>query len=529
MATHLLRDYVQQQTSSNRHTGSYVLALYLRRVLGFSHVGSVNFQIQSPGETTIAVASNGQTLPQATVNVASTAGFPSAGNICVATSTGVANVIYTGTTGTSFTGCTGAGGTMSTGGAVTAPLIRTGDTNPTGVPNFPAGTKAGINFGVGFVYEVSIPAAVRTVSAADIGRVLVLKSTANPRHNSGLFLITGVNVGSNRYIINWRSGDSPPAEAADSIEWWLYAADAGAFQNIGGSNSGTGYRSFGSATCPRIILQSPHSTAWQVRICNESNTDFNTNQTVPIVTVTTGYNGDASGDWQTGANGGRHTHPVFWWDSTGTTYRAPGMIDTQTALYRYTAVGDDTGQAVAFFVRHPSSSTSSFYVIFGLADEEPAPIPTEPSRRIFALGQQRGGVSGITFAFQPVDTSNVITCGATMGFAGVPVTCSTGCWTYASGPGQRGSHFYDASAGDSPWLGSTELVTVELVAGALHCFNQSVPRTVPLEPRLMGVVPHLRQGRTNFGEFTLTTDAGKSWQHMREGVYMPWGGPAVLP
>lgn len=529
MAIHLLRDYLQQQTASNRHTGSFILALYLRRILQYSHVGSTNFQIQSPGETTIASGSNGQSLPQATINVASTAGFPTAGNICVTTAAGVQNVIYTGISGNAFTGCTGGSGLMTTGNAVTAPLIATGDTNPTGAPSFPAGRKAGINFGGGATYEVSIPSAVRTVSAADVGRLLVLRSTANPRFNSGIFLITGVNVGSNRYIINWRSGDSPPAEAADSIEWWLYCSDLGAFQNIGGANAGTGYRSFGSATCPRIILQSPHALAWQVRVCNESNTDFNTNQTVPIVTVTTGFSGNSAGDWQTGANGGRHTHPVFWWDYgvvTGAVYRAPGMIDTQTAAMRYTAVGDDTG--VAFFIRNPSAG-SSFYVVFGMPEEEPVPLPTEPSQRVFALGQQRGAASGISFAFQPADTTLVITCGATMGVNGVPVTVSTGCWTYASGPGQRGSHFYDASAGDSPWLASTELVTVELVAGALHCFNQSAPRTVPLEPRVMGVIPHLRQGRTNFGDFTLTTDVGKTWQHMREGVYMPWGGPAVLP
>jgi hypothetical protein len=137
-------------------------------------------------------------------------------------------------------------------------------------------------------------------------------------------------------------------------------------------------------------------------------------------------------------------------------------------------------------------------------------------------------VSGITFAFIPADTSNVITAGCTMGLSGVPVTACTGCWTYASGPGARGSHFYDATAGDSPWLTSTELVTVEVVAGSLNCFNQSFPRVLPLEPRVMGVVPFLRQGRTNFGEFTLTTDPGRAWQHLREGVYMPWSGPAVI-
>ncbi len=68
--------------------------------------------------TTIAVASNAQTLPQATINVASTGGFPAIGSIHVASATGDNVVAYTGITATTFTGCTGGGGSMSTGGVV---------------------------------------------------------------------------------------------------------------------------------------------------------------------------------------------------------------------------------------------------------------------------------------------------------------------------------------------------------------------------------------------------------------------------
>lgn len=70
------------------------------------------------GSTTIAVASNGQSLPQATINVASTAAAPTSGTIFVHTSTGSHAVAYTGKTGTTFTGCTGGTGTMSTGNVV---------------------------------------------------------------------------------------------------------------------------------------------------------------------------------------------------------------------------------------------------------------------------------------------------------------------------------------------------------------------------------------------------------------------------
>lgn len=69
--------------------------------------------------TSIAVASNGQSLPQSVINVASTAGFsPDGGQILVTTASGIQKVNYTGLTATSFTGCTGGVGAMTTGGLV---------------------------------------------------------------------------------------------------------------------------------------------------------------------------------------------------------------------------------------------------------------------------------------------------------------------------------------------------------------------------------------------------------------------------
>lgn len=89
--------------------------------------GDTIFDEDFSTSTTIAVASNGQALPQGTIFVASTAGanLPSAGTIFVTTSNGVQSVNYTGITGggaPSFTGCTGGTGTMSTGGAVVSQL-----------------------------------------------------------------------------------------------------------------------------------------------------------------------------------------------------------------------------------------------------------------------------------------------------------------------------------------------------------------------------------------------------------------------
>jgi hypothetical protein len=74
------------------------------------------------GFTTIAAGSDGQSLPQATINVASTSNFAtsaSSGVAQVTTASGIQSIAYTGKTGTTLTGCTGGVGVMSTGGLVT--------------------------------------------------------------------------------------------------------------------------------------------------------------------------------------------------------------------------------------------------------------------------------------------------------------------------------------------------------------------------------------------------------------------------
>jgi hypothetical protein len=114
-------------------------------VLASDEIISVGaFSISS---TTIAVGSNGVSLPTGTINVASTAGFATAGTISVVTSNGAQTVTYTGISGTTFTGCTGGTGTMSTGGTITSIFVvnlpaspTTGDTYTIKDANGNAGT-----------------------------------------------------------------------------------------------------------------------------------------------------------------------------------------------------------------------------------------------------------------------------------------------------------------------------------------------------------------------------------------------------
>lgn len=93
---------------------------------GFAASNPTNFPVSfTGGATTIAAGSNGVSLPTATINVASTTGFPTSGVIWVYTSAGTQQVTYTGVTGTSFTGCTNGTGSMSTGGSIGSSSLLT--------------------------------------------------------------------------------------------------------------------------------------------------------------------------------------------------------------------------------------------------------------------------------------------------------------------------------------------------------------------------------------------------------------------
>jgi len=464
MANYLCRDLLGTNTAPKAH--AYLLSLFLRRVLKFTYVGDTNFAINAVG-----------TL-----------------------------------------------------------LIATGDSTPTVAPTFGAGTKAGINYGVGLEYYVGIPVASHTVVAGDVNRLLVMKSTANPKHNSGIFRVTAIDVPNNRLLVDYRTAEFPPAEADDSIEWYLYESDNFASIPASGTTSGgTGYRGAGTSTNGRIILQSPHATAWQVRICNENSTDFSTNGTTPVISVAPGFSGTSAGDF---AVAGRHLHTAQWYDTAnGTLYQGttPGCGASAATIYRYTMLGDDTGQSFVMMLRFVSGQGNSEMFLMGIADNEPAPLPADNLSRLFAYGDGYGlnvgnymndiawatGRSDNTARGEGTSFGDKIT---------RPVAATLGAWNYLYGATVAASVIVEATAADSVYSSSTDLLSVVLWAGmrGTQYPGGGVPTAFPFEPRFLGTVPWLRQGRTNFGNYTLTTDAGKAWQHFRNGVYMEWSGPAVV-
>lgn len=103
--------------------GSAIGTLYEGQQVGYVDYGAgINQTTATTRTTTIAAGSNGQTLPQSTINVASTAaftGFSSGDTVHLNTSFGYQAITCTGTSGgNQFTGCTGGTGTLSTGGEV---------------------------------------------------------------------------------------------------------------------------------------------------------------------------------------------------------------------------------------------------------------------------------------------------------------------------------------------------------------------------------------------------------------------------
>lgn len=148
--------------------------------------------------TTIAVGSNGLSLPQATINVASTTGFPTSGTIYVYTNAGTQTVTYTGVNATQFTGCSGGTGTMSTGNTVSSASLMTfgsdGYTNATtifrqdGYTDFYA---TGIKF-----------------TSNMVGKQLVMWKAGSNSSEDSIYNIIGFKD-QNNIIINVNNGGTP--------------------------------------------------------------------------------------------------------------------------------------------------------------------------------------------------------------------------------------------------------------------------------------------------------------------------------
>lgn len=372
--------------------------------------------------TTIAAGSNGQSLPQATINVASTTNFPTSGTINVVTSAGTQSVTYTGlNAGTQFTGCSGGTGTMSTGGSVS------------------------------------------------------ITSNAN-----GTFTITQVNAQATQFTLNGTVSSGATGAVGTAA---LVGYPGGPAGGAAVANS-------------RIILQSPHASGWQIRIAAEP-----TNNNLPNVSFTVGYAGNSAGDFPPGS---AITNMPEFLDVNPTVTSA--YLNTVvggghvTTASRMTMMGDGYGQSVFLYTR-TLGATNNGMVMFGIPDNEPVPTPVN-ANRLFCYGGAPVADSG-TIILRTGSTLNV---GAAIGNGNPQFGALTG-WANLDGTSAT-SPLLSANAGDSPFTSTTEILPIEIWGGITADLALTGAAVAPFfyDQRFMGTASGLRNGRTNFATFSLSTD-----------------------
>lgn len=399
-------------------------------------------------------------------------------------------------------------------------------------------TGAGINLGLNKEYYVSIPPVVHVVSALNQNRILALRSNANPRSNSGLFRILSQSISSNAYIIDYRvpSGSIPPVESG-SLNWILFQSESrnSHDENVFSDNAAAAgtYHSFGSSSYPRMILQSPHSSSWQVRLSVESFYDRSTATMNCGNTIACGTSGDATGDF---AVGGPHTHGNLFWNDNDATRRngqqggcdpiLGGNSSWTTGQWRVYMWGDDQ-LGTTLMISRNSNIGANAMATFGIAENEPIPLQPQTQHRVFNIGDSvQNNPSGPTWN---IGTKNEYSfTGQAFGFSGQPISCVFSTY-HAMWENGFPRVFVTA---DNPMLQATELLPVELLAGTWSTQNfrdQPGAQRMILENRRLGQFPMARLGRTNFGNWATSTDVTRSFLHTLNGFYVQWSGPAVLP
>lgn len=408
-----------------------------------------------------------------------------------------------------------------------------------------SGISASINLGVtGSFSTVGLPfgGGNYQVTAADVGRILALRSDLFPRKNSGIFKITSVLTGSNRLNIEYRAVDDPPVESG-TLGWAIFANEntiqgTTPYSSTGGTPTGAaGYKSRGAYSGKRIILQSPHTSSWQVRFCQESTTDRTNN--AMHWSVAPGFNGDASGDFPSRSFDAsvinEHLHGPMWFDVSNGNYQGTGVCfepqngDTSAAQVRYYGWGDDVTGSCVFMYRNVANYSDGWFS-FGMSEDD-EPAPPRASQKLFAFGRSsvNNAIPGVGWGNGPALQAKWV--GVAFGLNLQPVNAVWAVYDYIGGNGGQGPRGEGVGT-DNTILGATELQKVDIWAGTAESGydgNSSWPAVAVLQwdPRRLGSMPMARIGRTNFGNWTLTTDVGKLWFHIG-GVYMPWSGSAIF-
>lgn len=393
------------------------------------------------------------------------------------------------------------------------------------------------------ITSVIIPSSSYTVSTSDVNRILALRSNSNPRHNSGLFRIESVNSGTNALNIAYRSTD-PSIPETNSLNWTIFRSE----QSMPGltdasarlPNGSGGYQSTGASyNGPRIILQSPHSSSWQVRFCQESTTDISSFNV--ITSLATGFSGSSLGDFPTGSfdyshPNVQHLHGPAWFNTSNSRYRgtvvglnANNSNAVNNTQSRYYIWGDDDKGTIFVAIRNVANY-NDFWFSFGLSEDD-VPAPQLISQKLFSIGFIYTSVkSSLDIYLNSAPGANASSYSVT-GFDGrIPASSVLSQFVYVGSV--VNSPYAVSSATDNNIIQSTELHKLDIYNGITDSpydySDFSTYSCLQFNPRRIGSFPLARIGRTNFGNWSLSTDSNKSWMHLKFGVFLPWLGPSIL-
>jgi len=431
-------------------------------------------------------------------------------------------------------------------------FIEIGNTNfdLLGSGSVAQGVSASINMGLG-TYEVAIPTGSHLVSAADVGRILALKSQLYTLDNSGLFRVTSVNVSSNGLGIDYRTASTPPPE--ENLNWHIFVNEAVFAQSWqSGSNGLSNYGSSSPntssmASASRIVLQSADMSSWQVRMCLESLQDVS--GAVPSAfSIAPGFGGVQTGDFAavgTGVNTGKRIflHAAEWYDTTSSLYqgmtvglspssRVSGSLWTN-GQWRISMIVDDVSGTCGMVNQNvslqvPTPLSGSGWCVFGLTqDEQEIPSQTNLSNevvsaaRLFVVGSSNPQ-SNLTWQSQFHVDNNIQVVGWSK--LGYPVAGVLSLYSDISNPANTHVRYLSQSV-DNVWTGQTELLDAEVVLGTVDVTHDAASSSslFPFQPRRVGRLPFFMQGRANYANWSVTGDG--NWYHTENGVFMQWGGP----
>lgn len=395
--------------------------------------------------------------------------------------------------------------------------------------------SASINKGSGKEKQVYIPTASYLLSSNDVNRILTLKSQAYTRSNSGLFRITAVDVVNNYATIDYRSTQNPPVE--DGLQWKIFEKETSIANSwSSGSNGYVGkYNSnLANAQASRIVFKSPEPySAWKLRLCLESNVDIISGACPIGFTAAPGLKPRTdTPDFDT-----LGLHGPMLFNSTSSIYKGtaigitPGPIGGKWSQgqWRVNIIGDDltgTTTMLTRIVSFPGAGHS--WMSFGIPNDEDPLLKlrldtNDQVQRLFVVGLSVPSASAINWRNAGFHADSDVM-GVAWSDYNHPIPCVVS--SYADNSNQVTQVRDATNRANTPFLGATELIDVELLAGTLPMTdNASGSSIYEFEPRRLGNVPFLKQGRSNFGNWSISNDVSSSWLHTENGVYLQWGGP----